>query len=166
MPTRQGGVSLLQDPLAQALLRSRVPARLAYVWPPGAPLVVPIAFHWTGEELVLGTPPGAPKVEALRQNPKVAVTIDAESFPAKVLLIRGTATGERADGLVPKYGEATKQYLGEAAAVWLEQMSPLLLHMGGMVRSGIRPERVGTLDFEQRFPSAVKRAVAAAQAGA
>ena len=45
-------------------------------------------------------------------------------------------------------------------------MGPLLPHTGGMVRIGIHPEWVGILDFEQRFPSAVERAVAAAPAGA
>ena len=166
MPTMQGDVALLQDPVAQELLRSTVPARLAYVWPDGTPRVVPINFHWTGAELVLGTSPDAPKVPALRANPKVAVTIDTEGYPQKVLLIRGTATLEPMDRVVPEYAEATRRYMGEAgAAAWLGQLQALLPHMGGMVRVGIRPEWVGILDYQTRFPSFIERAMEAAQAG-
>lgn len=56
MPTKQGDLTLLNDPVAQELLHSTIPARLAYVWRDGTPRVVPIWFHWNGAELVLGTP--------------------------------------------------------------------------------------------------------------
>ena len=167
MPTRQGDVRLLQDPVAQELLRAKVPASLAYVWPDGTPRVVPIGFHWTGEEVVLGTPPEAPKMRALRQNPKVALTIDTDAFPYKVLLIRGTATVEVVAGVVPEYALMSRHTLGEEAGrAWLEQIDAMLPAMGGMARVAIRPEWVGILDFEQRFPSAIERAVAAAQTSA
>ena len=45
----QGEVALLDDPVAQELLSSAIPARLAYVWTDGSPRVVPIYFRWTGE---------------------------------------------------------------------------------------------------------------------
>jgi len=61
MPTKQGDLALLDDPVAQELLRAPLPARLAYVWPDGTPRVVPIGFHWDGQDLVIGTPPGAPR---------------------------------------------------------------------------------------------------------
>src|SRR6516165_5231734 len=90
-PVQQGDLSMLQHPASQELLRSKIPARLAYTWTDGTPRVVPIWFHWNGSEIVLGTPPRAPKLKALTQNPKVAVTIDSDAWPHKVLLIRGTA---------------------------------------------------------------------------
>ena len=37
MPTQQGDVALLDDPVAQRLLQSPAPARLAYVWTDGTP---------------------------------------------------------------------------------------------------------------------------------
>jgi hypothetical protein len=167
MPTRQGDVSLLQDPVAQELLQAKVPARLAYVWSDGTPRVVPIGFHWTGEEVVLGTPADAPKLRALTQNPKVALTIDTDTFPYKVLLLRGTATVDVVAGIPPEYAQMCRRNFGEEGArAWLAQVEPLLPAMGGMTRVAIRPEWVGILDFEQRFPSAIERAVAATQAGA
>jgi hypothetical protein len=60
MTAPQGSLELLNDPIAQELLRSTTPARLAYAWPVGTPRMVPIWFHWTGEEVVMGGPAGMP----------------------------------------------------------------------------------------------------------
>ena len=144
---------LLDDPIAQELLRSTIPARLAYVWLDGTPRVVPIWFHWTGQEFVLGTPARAPKLKALVKNPKVALTIDDNAFPHKVLMVRGSAAVEMVDGLVPEYQLAARRYFGEAqGAAWVEQLRGMV---SGMGRIAIRPEWVGVLDFKTRFPSAL-----------
>jgi general stress protein 26 len=157
MPTQQGDLALLNDPIAQELLHSQIPARVAYVWTDGTPRVVPIWFHWNGKEIVLGTPVDAPKVNALRQNPKVAVTIDDNNWPAKVLLIRGSATVEIVDGVVPEYAAAAARYFGpEQGEAWVEQTKGL---MPQVARLAIRPEWVAVLDFEQRFPNALERAM-------
>ncbi len=104
MPSKQGDLSLLAHPIAQELLHSTVPARLAYTWKDGTPRVVPIWFHWNGEEIVLGSPPKAPKVMVLPDHAQVALTIDSNPFPQKVLLIRGIARVESVDGVTPEYG--------------------------------------------------------------
>lgn len=162
MASRQGDLSLLDTPVAQTLLYSTNPARLAYIWPDGTPRVVPIWFHWTGREVVLGTPPKAPKMKALRLNPKVALTIDSNDSPHKVLLIRGTARIEMVDDVVPEYALAARRYMGEEAAnAWLQQMRPLM-QASKMARVAITPEWVGTLDFETRFPSAIEALMAGA----
>lgn len=72
--SKQGDVSLLNDPIAQELLHSNLPARLAYVWRDGTPRVIPI---WFREDLVVASPPEAPKLQVLEANPKVALTIDS-----------------------------------------------------------------------------------------
>src|SRR5512138_656579 len=99
MPTKQGSLALLNDPVAQRLLQSTFPARLAYTWKDGTPRVIPIAFHWDGKEIVLGTPPDAPKMQVLRDGVKVALTIDSDSLPFKVLLIRGTVHTDIFEGI-------------------------------------------------------------------
>ncbi len=76
MATKQGDVTLLNDPVAQKLLQSAIPARLAYNWSDGTPRVLPIWFHWNGEQIVLAGPPNAPKMTVLAKNSKVALTID------------------------------------------------------------------------------------------
>jgi hypothetical protein len=50
MPTKQGSLALLDDPVAQRLLQSTIPARFAYNRRDGTPRVVPIGFHWNGAE--------------------------------------------------------------------------------------------------------------------
>ena len=112
----QGDVALLQDPVAQALLTSATPARLAYVWTDGTPRVVPVWFHWAGRHVVVGTPPRAPKLRALRSAPRVAVTIDGDAWPYRVLSLRGTATVDDLPDVAPEYEAAAARYVGREAA--------------------------------------------------
>ena len=152
-PVEQGDPSLLQHPASQELLKSKIPARLAYVWTDGTPRVVPIWFHWNGREIVMGTPPKAPKLKALARNPKVSLTIDDNTFPHKVLLIRGTARLEPLDGIVPEYATAAERYFGaEQGQAWVKNLRTMI---SSMVRITITPEWVGLLDFQTRFPSAL-----------
>lgn len=101
----------------------------------------------------MATPPKAPKLKALAKNPKVAVTIDDNSFPHKVLLIRGTAHLEAVDGIVPEYIVAAERYFGsEQGQAWVKKLRGMIPNM---VRITITPEWVGLLDFQTRFPSAL-----------
>ena len=52
MAVPQGDLGLLKHPVAQELLASKIPARLAYVWTDGTPRVIPIWYHWNGREFV------------------------------------------------------------------------------------------------------------------
>jgi hypothetical protein len=153
MPVKQGDIGLLQHPASQELLVSKIPARLAYVWTDGSPRVIPIWFHWNGKEIVMGTPPKAPKLKALAKNPRVSLTIDDNVFPHKVLLVRGTARLEPVNGVVPEYALAADRYFGpEQGKAWVAQMGKMI---SSMVRVTITPTWVGVLDFQTRFPSAL-----------
>ncbi|MDQ2885199.1 MAG: pyridoxamine 5'-phosphate oxidase family protein [Chloroflexota bacterium] len=83
MPSKQGDVGLLQEAVAQELLQSKSPAHLAYVWRDGTPRVVPIGFHWNGQEIVMATATDAPKTKVLKNGAKVAITIEHDSSPPK-----------------------------------------------------------------------------------
>jgi hypothetical protein len=154
MATQQGDLALLEDPIAQQLLQSRIPARLAYTWHDGSPRVVPIWFHWNGSEIVMAGPTDAPKVAALRANPRVALTIDdASSWPYRVLLLRGEARIETVAGVAPEYASAAERYFGpEGGRAWVANVGQL---EDNMVRFVVRPDWVGLLDFEGRFPQAI-----------
>ena len=153
MPVKQGSLELLHHPASKELLESPIPARLAYVWTDGTPRVVPIWFHWDGREFVLGSPSKAPKLKALSRNPKVALTIDDNSFPHKVLLVRGTAHLQSINGVVPEYALAAERYFGvQQGRAWVAQLTSMVQEM---VRIAITPEWVGLLDFQTRFPSAL-----------
>ena len=150
MTLPQGDLRLLETGVAQRLLASPLPARLAYTGRDGAPRVVPIWFQWTGEELVMGSLPGAAKVPAIRAKPDVAITIDTEGFPPDVLLVRGRATVADVQGVVPEYAEAARRYLGEGPAA--DYLAQLDRPGARMHRIAVRPAWVAVLDFQTRFP--------------
>jgi nitroimidazol reductase NimA-like FMN-containing flavoprotein (pyridoxamine 5'-phosphate oxidase superfamily) len=102
---------VMNDPLAQELLNSNIPARLAYTGLDGSPRAIPIGFHWDGTRFVIGTATNSPKMQALRANPKVALTIDTNAFPPHILLVRGTASVEIVDGVAPEYLEGSRKYV-------------------------------------------------------
>jgi hypothetical protein len=113
---------------------------------------VPIWFHWDGEEIVMGTPPRAPKLKALKDGDRVAVTIDSTDWPYKALLVRGVASVTRVDGITSEYQQSAIRYFGEEqATAWVSQF-PTDMQMW---RIAVRPDEVAILDFESRFPSAL-----------
>lgn len=151
----QGDLALLGHPVARRLLAAPIPARLAYQALAGAPRVVPLLFHWTGEELVASSWPDDPKVAAMRANPRVAVTIDTEAPPFRALSIRGEAAVTVDAGLPPESLLAFERYLGpEEGRIQAEQMGRMA---DRMARIAIRPTWVGLLDFETRFPRGMAR---------
>lgn len=156
----RGDLSLLQHPVAQQLLQSRLPARLAYVARDGTPRVVPMQFHWTGEEVVLSCWPDDPKVAALRAHPQVALTIDTSEPPFNVLQIRGMAAVAIVAGVSPEMAAAAIRYMGEEAGrAWIEQAARLSPQTA---RIAVRPTWVDVLDFETRLPGGMVRRLAAA----
>ena len=148
----KGGTELLQDPVAQELLGSRIPARLAYTWTDGTPRVVSLWFHWDGSDLVMASLPGAPKLKALQSGDRVAVTIDTNDPPHHILSIRGTAEVTEVQGVVAEYAQAAVRYLGRERGEAYVGSLPADLRMG---RIAVRPDQVVVLDFETRFPSPV-----------
>ena len=157
MATKQGDIALINDPIAKELLQSTIPARFAYNSLEGTPRVVPTWFHWNGRHIVLGTPLTAPKVKALLKNPTVALTIDTNTWPHRVLQIRGNAQIETIEGIVPEYATAAEKYFGqEQGQAWIQQAKKLFPQMA---RITVSPSWVGIIDFEKRFPSAIESAM-------
>ncbi len=164
MPTKQGDLSLLNDPVAQKLLNGPYPAHLAYTWTDGTPRLIPIAFHWTGTELATATFDNMPKCKALKNGDQVAVTIDSSTPPPfKVLFIRGIIKLTPYDGIVPEWVMAGERVMGKEANAPFVQMIEGMQRAGAvkMVRLAVQPTWVGILDFEQRFPSGIEKGMEA-----
>ncbi len=163
MPTKQGSLDLLKDPVAQALLNSPVPGHLAYVWTDGTPRVVPVSMDWNGTEFVTATPCEAPKLLVLKDGDKVAVTFDSYSWPCKVLSIRGIVHIRKFDGVVPEWSQASERIMGkEAHAGFMGMINGMLAaQVTEIYRLAVEPTWVGIIDFETRFPSGVEKGLEA-----
>ena len=151
---------ILHDPLAQELLSSKILARLAYNGLDGFPRVVPIGFLWNGAQLVICTATKAPKVRALRARPQVALTIDTDTQPPHVLLVRGTARVELVEGVPAEYLAAAQKYYDAPTFEGFKVAVRALYKQ--MERITIEPEWAKLLDFETRMPVAVAGLVKAA----
>ncbi|WP_027863150.1 pyridoxamine 5'-phosphate oxidase family protein [Marmoricola sp. URHB0036] len=149
---------VLNRPISRELL-ARDLTRLAYVAKDGTPRNVPVAFAWNGSEIVMCTAKNAPKLAGLRTNPTVALTIDTEVHPPKILLIRGRAELDYVDGIPEEYLQTTSSYemTPEQRVEW--EVEVRSLYADGMVRIVVTPTWVKLIDFETTLPSAVEELV-------
>lgn len=148
-------IEVMNDPVAQKLISAAIPARLAYTAPNGDPRVIPVSYLWNDKEIVVCTVSNAPKVRALRLNPKVALTIDTNDFPPNVLLVRGIASINVVDGVPSDYVEASRRLVGEEnMPEWEAGVRSLYKQMA---RIAIVPDWAKIMDFETRLPSIVEQ---------
>ena len=150
MTPKQGDVDLLNHDVAKRLLESTEVARVAYVAKDGTPRVFPIMFHWNGTEMVFGTFAGAAKINALRSQPDVAITVDTNSMPPEILQLRGRVEVTDVDGVVPEYALAHKRYFGEEQGA--KNVADVDRPGLRMARIAVRPTWVGVIDFQTRLP--------------
>jgi hypothetical protein len=148
---------ILNRPISQEMLARDI-TRLAYVAKDGTPRNVPIGFTWNGSTIVMCTSTNAPKLPSLRQNPMVALTIDTEVHPPKILLIRGRAELDVVDGIPDEYLEMNTTYAmtPEQRVHWEAEVHSLY---DGMVRIVVTPTWVKLIDFETTLPSAVEELI-------
>ena len=148
---------ILDRPVSRELLARDV-TRLAYIAKGGTPRNIPIAFTWNGSEIVMCTTKNAPKLPALRHNPAVALTIDTEVHPPKILLIRGRAELDVVEGIPDEYLEASGTYemTPEQRVDWEAEVRSLY---DGMVRIVVTPTWAKLIDFETTLPSAVEELI-------
>ena len=132
---------------AQELLSSTSAAHLAYIGKDGTPRVIPVGFFWTGDQFVISTATTAPKVTALAARPDVALSIEGGNTPdqARALSIRGQASVEIVDGVVPEYLAAARKSMGAEAAAEFEQNVRGMYDQ--MARIAITPRWVRFYDF-------------------
>ena len=91
------------------------------------------------------------QTQGAQNESKVALTVDDNTFPHKVLMVRGTAALKEVTRIVPEYELAAHRYFGDVqGAEWIQQARQTVK---SMVRISVRPEWVGVLDFQSRFPS-------------
>ena len=146
--------AVLNLPTSRELL-ARDLLRMAYVAKDGTPRNIPIGFTWNGSQIVVCTPKNAPKLPSLRHNPEVALTIDTEVYPPKILLIRGHAELDVVDGIPEEFLQlnGTYEMTPEQRVEWEAEIHSLY---DGMVRVVITPTWAKLIDFETTLPTAVE----------
>lgn len=104
------------------------------------------------------TTKNAPKLPSLRANPTVALTIDTEVHPPKILLIRGRAELDVVEGIPDEYLQMNGSYtmMPEQRIEWEAEVRSLY---DGMVRIVVTPTWAKLIDFETTLPTAVEELV-------
>lgn len=107
------------DPQAAAALQRLHSERagwLTTVAPDGTPQSSPVWFIWDGNEMYLYSR-RSPRVQNVRQNPRVSFNLDGNRLGGKVVVLEGTA---RIDGEVPS-ADDNQQYLDKYGPVMAER---------------------------------------------
>ncbi|WP_425459882.1 hypothetical protein [Lentzea flaviverrucosa] len=88
----------------------------------------------------------------------MALTIDTEVHPPKILLIRGTVELDEVDGIPQEYLRMNGSYQmsAEQRVQWEREVRSLY---DGMVRIVVTPTWAKLIDFETTLPSAVQELV-------
>ena len=148
---------ILDKPLSQEMLNRDI-TRLAYVAKDGTPRVVPIGFTWNGTEVVMCTTTNAPKLASLRHNPAVALTIDTEVHPPKILLLRGEAVLDEVEGIPDEYMQMNGTYgmTPEQRVEWEAEVRSLYQ---SMVRIVVTPTWAKLIDFDETLPTPVEELI-------
>ena len=119
-------------------------ARIATVRPNNLPHVTPVWYLWENNQLLIAIMKGSVKESNIRQNNKVAVTVDSNMAPNKGVIIEGTAKieelsndMERRIGLRYLKTENLDEYMEYAHAF----LSSVLIK--------IRPEKIISWDYSK-----------------
>ena len=146
---------VLNRPISQELL-ARDLTRLAYVARDGTPAMSRSGSPGTARKSSCAAWKNTPKLPSLRKNPTVALTIDTEVHPPRILLIRGRAELDVVDGIPDEYLQMNGTYhmTPEQRIEWEAEVSSLY---DGMVRIVVTPTWAGAaINFETTLPSAVE----------
>jgi hypothetical protein len=77
-------------------------------------VIVPTAFWWTGDTIVIATAVKSAKVTTIRKHSSVALCVDKPGMPPRSLLIRGAATVDIVDGVPDEYVAGSRRQIAGA----------------------------------------------------
>jgi hypothetical protein len=147
----------LADPVTLNLIERSPLLRVAYTGLDGAPRVVPLAYLLLDGRFVFCTAANSAKVAALRNDPRVALTVDL-ALPPCCLLVRGTAAVEIVDGVPEEFLAASRRNVPADAFEQFETQVRGLYDQ--MARIVVTPTFARLNDFERTAPRAVERLAA------
>jgi hypothetical protein len=100
------------------------------------------------------TIPISAKGRALRNDPRVAITVDVTGWPPRLLLARGRAQLTEIGGVPAGYLDASHRTLPQPAWPGFDDQVKALYQ--SMTAITIRPDWAKLIDFETTAPSAVE----------
>jgi hypothetical protein len=151
---------ILTDPVTLDLVERQPIMQIAYAAGDGSPRAVPVGYLLRDGKFLFFTIPSSDKVAALRQDPRIALTID-DYPPPCCLLVRGTAELREEQGVPDEYLEASFRTMPADQHASFEQGVRALYD--SMVRVIVTPSWVRLNDFQRTAPRAVERLVQAKQ---
>jgi hypothetical protein len=104
------------------------------------------------------TTTNAPKLGSLCRKPAVALTIDTEVHPPKILLLRGEAVLDEVEGIPDEYLQMNGAYgmTPEQRVEWEAEVRSLY---DSMVRIVVTPTWAKLIDFDETLPTPVEELV-------
>jgi PPOX class probable F420-dependent enzyme len=141
----RGKIGRLEDEELDAFFQGGIVARIATLDADGWPYVVPAWFEWDEQERAFWLVARQKSAWALhiRDNPRVALSIDDEAAPYRKVQVQGTAEIVEEPNIggawVPIATRMSVRYLGEHGPEYLE---PTLDKPRWLIR--VRPERMQT----------------------
>ena len=159
----QDVAEVMAAPITQQLLREVPILHLAYTGLDGGPRVIPIGYLWDGATFQFWTIPGAPKLKALKADPRVAITIDLNGVPPRVLYARGRAALEVVEGVPAGYLEASHRGLPREQWDGFDDQVRSLYDR--MVVIKVTLDWAKLIDFETTVPIALERLLGQRQNG-
>jgi hypothetical protein len=154
---------VMAEPIAQQLLREVPILHLAYTGLDGGPRVIPLGYLWDGARFQFWTIPGAPKLRALQADPRVAITIDVNGVPPRVLFVPGRAALATVDGVPADYLKASHR--GLPPEQWDDFDAQVRSLYDRMVAVTVTPDWAKLIDFETTVPIALERLLGERQQG-
>lgn len=97
----------------KGLLESTALANIATIGPNGEPQVSPVWFDWDGEHVLFSQTKTRQKLQNLKKDPRIALSIVDPKNPYRYLEIRGIVTRVDDDPNMDFINSMSKKYLGQ-----------------------------------------------------
>ncbi|GAA4368581.1 hypothetical protein GCM10023088_17740 [Actinomadura verrucosospora] len=111
-----------------------------------------MGYNWDGARITVASAVSSARTKALRATPNVALIIDSEDFPPKVLLLRGTAQVDVVAGVPDIFLRASRRRMSDDQ--WPDWKTGVHALYDQMAVITITPTWVKLLDFETTIPKA------------
>ncbi len=101
------------SPRHEALLKGRNYAHLATLMPDGSPHVAPVWVDVAGGVILVNTADGRVKVQNVRRDPRVALSVHDQEDPSNALVVRGVIVEIADEGAEAHIDAMSRKYDGE-----------------------------------------------------